>query len=101
MTSEYVKCTEQMKTQQHNVCCVCAAGAVVDAVKTGKLEHIFVIGGCDGSEPQRKYYDKLARLMPLNTMVSGCQQCGMCALLFVYMLFCRYGRCARRGYLDK
>lgn len=25
---------------------------------------------CDGSEPQRKYYDKLARLMPLNTMVS-------------------------------
>jgi hydroxylamine reductase (hybrid-cluster protein) len=29
-----------------------------------------VIGGCDGSEPQRKYYDKLARLMPLNTMVS-------------------------------
>lgn len=63
--------------------CVCAAGAVVDAVKTGKLEHIFVIGGCDGSEPQRKYYDKLARLMPLNTMVSGCQQCGMCALLFI------------------
>jgi len=26
---------------------------------------------CDGSEPQRKYYDKLARLMPLNTMVRG------------------------------
>ncbi|WIA21344.1 hypothetical protein OEZ85_000570 [Tetradesmus obliquus] len=45
------------------------AGQVVDAVKTGKLEHIFVIGGCDGSEPQRKYYDKLARLMPTNTMV--------------------------------
>ncbi|KAF8063692.1 hcp [Scenedesmus sp. PABB004] len=45
------------------------AGQVVDAVKTGKLEHIFVIGGCDGSEPQRKYYDRLARLMPQNTMV--------------------------------
>eukprot|EP00878_Enallax_costatus_P028172 GHUV01030391.1.p1 GENE.GHUV01030391.1~~GHUV01030391.1.p1 ORF type:complete len:227 (+),score=87.32 GHUV01030391.1:69-683(+) len=45
------------------------AGQVVDAVKQGKLEHIFVIGGCDGSEPQRKYYDKLARLMPQNTMV--------------------------------
>ncbi len=42
---------------------------MVDAVKSGKLEHIFVIGGCDGSEPQRKYYDKLARLMPTNTMV--------------------------------
>lgn len=45
------------------------AGQVVDAVKQGKLEHIFVIGGCDGSEPQRKYYDRLARLMPQNTMV--------------------------------
>ncbi|KAF6254265.1 hybrid-cluster protein [Scenedesmus sp. NREL 46B-D3] len=38
------------------------AGDVVDAVQSGKLEHIFVIGGCDGSEPQRKYYDRLARL---------------------------------------
>jgi hydroxylamine reductase len=45
------------------------ADQVVDAIKGGKLEHIFVIGGCDGSEPQRKYYDKLARLMPQNTMV--------------------------------
>jgi hypothetical protein len=31
--------------------------------------------GCDGSEPQRKYYDKLARLMPLNTMVSSMSVC--------------------------
>jgi hydroxylamine reductase (hybrid-cluster protein) len=45
------------------------AGQVVDAVKTGKLEHIFLIGGCDGSEPQRKYYANLAKAMPTNTMV--------------------------------
>lgn len=45
------------------------AGEVVDAIKTGKLEHIFLVGGCDGSEPQRKYYSKLYQYMPTNTMV--------------------------------
>lgn len=30
---------------------------------------MFSVNRCDGSEPQRKYYDKLARLMPQNTMV--------------------------------
>jgi hydroxylamine reductase len=25
------------------------AGAVIDAIKAGKLEHIFLVGGCDGN----------------------------------------------------
>ncbi|PNH09786.1 Hydroxylamine reductase [Tetrabaena socialis] len=45
------------------------APQVVDAIQTGKLDHIFLIGGCDGSEPQRKYYSKLLSHMPTNTMV--------------------------------
>ncbi|KAG2498770.1 hypothetical protein HYH03_003509 [Edaphochlamys debaryana] len=45
------------------------APQVIDAIKTGKLEHIFLVGGCDGSEPQRKYYSKLYQYMPTNTMV--------------------------------
>ncbi|KXZ44628.1 hypothetical protein GPECTOR_64g122 [Gonium pectorale] len=45
------------------------APAVIDAIQTGKLEHIFLVGGCDGSEPQRKYYSKLHSHMPQNTMV--------------------------------
>jgi hydroxylamine reductase (hybrid-cluster protein) len=42
---------------------------VVDAVKTGKLSHIFLVGGCDGHEPQRDYYSKLGVQMPKDTMV--------------------------------
>ncbi|KAG2498775.1 hypothetical protein HYH03_003514 [Edaphochlamys debaryana] len=45
------------------------APQVIDAIQTGKLEHIFLVGGCDGSEPQRKYYSKLYQFMPTNTMV--------------------------------
>lgn len=45
------------------------ADQVIDAVKTGKLEHIFLVGGCDGNEPQRKYYGKLYEYMPKSTMV--------------------------------
>jgi hydroxylamine reductase len=28
-----------------------AAGQVIDAVKAGKLRHIFLVGGCDGARP--------------------------------------------------
>ncbi|GLI70539.1 hypothetical protein VaNZ11_015455 [Volvox africanus] len=45
------------------------APQVVEAIQTGRLEHIFLVGGCDGSEPQRKYYSKLYQYMPSNTMV--------------------------------
>mmetsp|Transcript_40859 Transcript_40859/g.78038 ORF Transcript_40859/g.78038 Transcript_40859/m.78038 type:complete len:652 (+) Transcript_40859:143-2098(+) len=44
------------------------AGDVLDAVKAGKLEHVFLIGGCDGSEPTRKYYSNLGKMLPDNTM---------------------------------
>jgi len=46
-----------------------AAGQVVDAVKTGKLSHIFLVGGCDGHEPQRTYYSRLAQVLPKDTML--------------------------------
>ena len=42
---------------------------VVDAVQTGKLSHIFLVGGCDGHEPQRDYYSKLGQVLPKDTMV--------------------------------
>eukprot|EP00798_Chlamydomonas_sp_ICE-L_P017973 gene17973-24378_t len=45
------------------------ADQVIDAVKTGKLSHIFLIGGCDGHEPQRAYYSQLAKVLPTDTMV--------------------------------
>lgn len=46
-----------------------AAPQVLDAIKEGKLQHLFLVGGCDGSEPQRRYYSKLSEGMPKDTMV--------------------------------
>lgn len=46
-----------------------AAPQVLDAIKEGKLRHLFLVGGCDGSEPQRRYYAKLSESMPKDTMV--------------------------------
>ncbi len=32
------------------------AGAVIDAVKAGKIRHFFLVAGCDGAKPGRNYY---------------------------------------------
>ncbi len=36
------------------------ADKVVDAVKSGAIEHFFLIGGCDGAAPGRDYYSDFA-----------------------------------------
>jgi hypothetical protein len=54
-------------------CCLCLLRCHCHIIST-------TINSCDGSEPQRKYYDKLARLMPLNTMVRWMRWC-LCVLI--------------------
>lgn len=46
-----------------------AAPAVLDAIKAGHLKHVFLIGGCDGSEANRRYYERLSAMLPKNAMV--------------------------------
>eukprot|EP00887_Chlorella_sp_A99_P004561 scaffold84.g4561.t1 len=46
-----------------------AAGEVGKAVQEGHLKHIFLIGGCDGSEPDRRYFSAAADATPEDTMV--------------------------------
>jgi hydroxylamine reductase len=46
-----------------------AAGAVVDAVKAGKIRHFFLIGGCDGAKPGRNYYTDLAKAVPQDCLI--------------------------------
>lgn len=50
------------------------ADKVVDAVKSGQLKHIFVIGGCDGTETTRSYFTDLARDTPPDSIIltMGC-----------------------------
>ena len=45
------------------------ADQVVDAVKSGKLSHIFLVGGCDGAEPDRRYFSKVADEAPEDTLL--------------------------------
>lgn len=45
------------------------AGAVVDAVKAGKIRHFFLIGGCDGAKPGRNYYTDFAQQVPDDCVI--------------------------------
>ena len=46
-----------------------AADAVLGAVKSGAVRHIFLIGGCDGARPGRNYYTELAEATPPDTLI--------------------------------
>ena len=45
------------------------AGEIVQAVKDGKLRHFFLVGGCDGTRPSRRYYTEFAKLTPQATVI--------------------------------
>ena len=46
-----------------------AADKVVELVKTGKIKHFFLIGGCDGAKPGRNYYTEFAQKVPDDCMI--------------------------------
>lgn len=46
-----------------------AAPAVLDAVKSGAIKHIFLVGGCDGAKPGRNYYTEFVEKTPADTLV--------------------------------
>ena len=45
------------------------APKVIEAVKSGDLKHIFLVGGCDGAKPGRNYYTEFVKLTPKDTIV--------------------------------
>ncbi|EFL49201.1 hybrid cluster protein [Solidesulfovibrio fructosivorans JJ]] len=45
------------------------AGAVIDAVKAGKIRHFFLVAGCDGAKPGRNYYTEFVEKAPADTIV--------------------------------
>lgn len=46
-----------------------AAPDILKAVADGKLKHIFLVGGCDGARPTRKYYTEFVEKTPGDTIV--------------------------------
>jgi hydroxylamine reductase len=45
------------------------ADKVIEAVKTGALNHFFLIGGCDGARPGRNYYTEFAEATPKDSII--------------------------------
>ncbi len=45
------------------------AEQVVNAVKTGKISHFFLVGGCDGARPGRNYYTDFVKSAPDDTLI--------------------------------
>ncbi len=45
------------------------ADKVIEAVKSGKIRHFFLIGGCDGRNPKRSYYTELAKAIPDDCVI--------------------------------
>lgn len=46
-----------------------AADKIIDAVKSGALKHIFLVGGCDGAKPGRNYYTDFVKQTPKDTLI--------------------------------
>ena len=45
------------------------ANEIVAAVKSGQIRHFFLVGGCDGTRPSRRYYTEFAKLTPPDTVI--------------------------------
>jgi hydroxylamine reductase len=45
------------------------AGKIIDAVKTKKIRHFFLIGGCDGAKPGRNYFTEFAQKVPQDCIM--------------------------------
>ncbi|MBF0482684.1 MAG: hydroxylamine reductase [Desulfovibrionaceae bacterium] len=45
------------------------AGKVIELVKSGKIRHFFLVGGCDGAKPGRDYYTELVEKIPADCVI--------------------------------
>ena len=45
------------------------ADKVIEAIKSGEIKHIFLVGGCDGAKPGRNYYTEFVKQTPKDTLV--------------------------------
>ena len=46
-----------------------SAPEVIDAIKSGAVKHIFLVGGCDGAHPGRNYYTDFVKSTPMDSLI--------------------------------
>lgn len=49
--------------------CLSVADKIIELVKTTKIRHFFLVGGCDGAKPARNYYTELVEKIPHDCVV--------------------------------
>ncbi len=60
---------KKIMTGFHHTFILSIADKIVDAVKSGKIKHFYLIGGCDGARPGRNYYTEFAELVPKDSVI--------------------------------
>jgi len=53
----------------HHTAVLGLADQIVSLVKSGKIRHFFLIGGCDGAKPGRYYYTEFAESLPKDCVI--------------------------------
>ena len=45
------------------------ADAIIAAIRSGAIRHIYLVGGCDGAHPGRNYYTEFVKKTPMDSLV--------------------------------
>lgn len=59
----------RIMTGFHHTAIVGLADKIIGLVKSGKIRHFFLIGGCDGAKPGRNYYTEFAERVPGDCVI--------------------------------
>jgi len=60
---------KKILTGFHHKAVLGIADKVIGAVKSGKIKHFFLIGGCDGAKTGRNYYTEFAEQVPKDCVI--------------------------------
>lgn len=60
---------KKIMTGFHHTAVLGLADKIVSAVRSGRIKHFFLIGGCDGAKPGRNYYTEFAELVPKDCII--------------------------------
>lgn len=63
------KAGKKIMTGFHHTAVLGLADKIVPLVKSGKIKHFFLIGGCDGARPGRNYYTEFAEKVPKDCII--------------------------------
>ena len=60
---------KKIMTGFHHTAVLGIADKIIGLVKSGKIKHFFLIGGCDGARPGRNYYTEFAEKVPKDSVI--------------------------------